>query len=230
MAPKGADVPTPQRSDARRNRDAILRAADEVLTRGEAPPPLPEIARMAGVGQATVYRHFSDRRTLAVAVMREQLAALSRLVDELCDDPAGFRDVLRVVLTSQSAMRPLVAILSELPPRDRRRNADRLVRALEQPLRRAQAAGLVRPDLEPGDLKLLFAMLEAAVRTVDVADPARREAALSRMVETLVDGVCPGPDSATEVCRLVPADARDHRDARDREVRPGPATPYPGRG
>jgi AcrR family transcriptional regulator len=194
-------VPTPQRSDARRNRDAILRAADEVLTRGESPPPLPEIARLAGVGQATVYRHFSDRRTLAVAVMREQLAALSRLVDELCDEPAGFRDVLRVVLMSQAEMRPLVAILSGLPQRERRRNADRLVRALERPLRQAQAAGLVRPDLEPGDLKLVLAMMEAAVNTVAVAEPARREAALARMVDTLVDGVCPGAEDTTERCR-----------------------------
>jgi AcrR family transcriptional regulator len=188
---EGAGVPTPRRSDARRNRTAILRAADEVLTRGDEPPPLPEIARLAGVGPATVYRHFSDRRTLAVAVMREQLAALQGLVDAYADDPAGFREVLRVVLTSQATMRPLVALLNGLPVRERRRNAGRLVDALREPLRRAQAAGLVRPELEAGDLVTVFAMVEAAV--AQVGESPDREEALARAIGVLVDGVCAAP-------------------------------------
>jgi AcrR family transcriptional regulator len=186
-------VPTPQRSDARRNRTAILRAADEALTRGDSPPPLPEIARLAGVGQATVYRHFSDRRTLAVAVMRQQLANLACLVEHVGDDPAAFRELLRVVLTSQAEMRPLVAILTELPPDEQRRYADRMLAALLPAFRRGQAAGVVRPDLEPGDLATLLAMVEAAVAEVEHRDAAGRPAALARVVATLVDGVCPPP-------------------------------------
>jgi AcrR family transcriptional regulator len=188
---EGAGVPIPRRSDARRNRTAILRAADEVLTRGDEPPPLPEIARLAGVGPATVYRHFSDRRTLAVAVMREQLAALQGLVDAYADDPAGFREVLRVVLTSQATMRPLVALLNGLPVRERRRNAGRLVDALREPLRRAQSAGLVRPELEARDLVTVFAMVEAAV--AQVGESPDREEALARAIGVLVDGVCAAP-------------------------------------
>ena len=186
-------MPSPKRSDARRNRGAILRAAGEALTTGTTPPPLPEIARRAGVAQATVYRHFSDRGTLAVAVMRERLEALSGLVDEVAGDPAAFRELLRTVLTSQAEMRPLVSLLCELPPRERRRHAARLVAALRVPLRRAQAAGLVRPDLEPGDLTLLFGMLESAVATAERRDPAGRDAAVARVVATIVDGVCPAP-------------------------------------
>jgi AcrR family transcriptional regulator len=188
-------VSTPRRSDARRNRIAILRAADEALTHGREPLPLPEIARLAGLGRATVYRHFPDRRALAVAVMGEQLAGLEGLVGELAEDPAGFREILRTVLTAQATMRPLVALLGELPADDQRRNAAQLVEALRPSLLRAQAAGLVRADVEPGDLTVVFGMLEGAVTEAAAAfpDPARREAALSRAVDALVDGVCPLP-------------------------------------
>jgi AcrR family transcriptional regulator len=186
-------VLTPARSDARRNRTAILLAADAAFTQGEAPLPLPEIARRAGVGRATVYRHFSDRRALAMAVMRRQLAALTCLVEEHADDPAAFRLVLTTVLSAQAAMRPLVALLSELPPREQQRNATRLVGALRGSLARAQAAGHARPDLEPADLATVFAMLEAALAVVpdaDPRDPERRDAAVQRAISVLVDGVC----------------------------------------
>jgi AcrR family transcriptional regulator len=184
-------VPTPRRRDARRNRSAILRVADEALTRGTDPTPLPEIARLAGVGRATVYRHFPDRGELALAVMDEQLAGLGRLVEDRASDPAAFGEVLHAVLTAQATMRPLVTLLRELSPTDRRRNADRLVDALTPSLREAQAAGLAHGDLEPRDLRLVFAMLEAAVATTAVLPDAEREAVLGRAIRTLVEGVCP---------------------------------------
>jgi len=164
-------VPTPRRRDARRNRSEILRVADAALTRGTDPTPLPEIARLAGVGRATVYRHFPDRGELALAVMGEQFAGLGRLVEDRAGDPAAFRDVLHAVLTAQATMRPLVTLLTELSPTSRRRNADRLVDALMPGLRAAQAAGHVRGDLEPRDLEVVFAMFEAAVaRTAALPD------------------------------------------------------------
>jgi AcrR family transcriptional regulator len=181
-------MPTPRRSDARRNRAAILRVAGEALTSGTEPPPLPEIARRAGVGQATVYRHFSDRRTLAVEVMRDQLAALDALI-AADGDPAAFASVLHVVLSAQAAGRPLVALLRELPEADQRAHAERLVGRLAEPLRRAQAAGAARDDVEAGDLVLLLAMVEAAVETAG-GDPA----AVARTITTLVAGVCPAFD------------------------------------
>lgn len=184
-------MPVPSRSDARRNRTAILQAADEVLTHGTEPIPLPQIARRAGVGQATLYRHFSDRRTLAVAVMREQFAALTELVDNQGDDPGAFRRTLHVVLSSQARMRPLVTLLTELPLREQIRHAERLLNTLSRALLQAQDAGLARPDVRIGDLLTMFAMVEAAV---DVAaalpDPGQREAAVTRVVGVLVDGVC----------------------------------------
>jgi AcrR family transcriptional regulator len=179
-------MPTSRRSDARRNRAAILRAAGEALTSGTEPTPLPEIARLAGVGQATVYRHFSDRRTLAVEVMRSQLAGLDCLI-AADDAPAAFASVLRTVLSAQAEGRPLVALLRELPEEKQRAHAERLVGRLAEPLRQAKAAGVARDDVEPADLLLLLAMVEAAVEAAG-AD----KAAIERSIATLVAGVCPG--------------------------------------
>jgi AcrR family transcriptional regulator len=184
-------VAGPTRSDARRNRTAILRAADRVLTRGTEPTPLPEIARLAGVGPATVYRHFNDRRTLAVAVMRGQVAALTDLVTRLEDDPRGFRCALQIVLSSQAAMRPLVALLTELPEGDQRRQAERLAEVLRPALERAQAAGLARPGATTTDLLMLFPMVEAAVQSAAILeDEDRRDATIARAINVLVDGMC----------------------------------------
>src|SRR3954468_5571681 len=58
-----------RRRDAQRNRTAILRAACEVMTSQRPVVGMPEIARRAGIGQATLYRHFPDRSALAAGVI-----------------------------------------------------------------------------------------------------------------------------------------------------------------
>src|SRR5882724_12610526 len=70
-------VRAPSRADARRNYDALLRAAGEVFGAAGPDASLDEIARRAGVGNATLYRHFPTRRDLLVAVCVEE-------VEELC--------------------------------------------------------------------------------------------------------------------------------------------------
>ncbi|WP_426512092.1 TetR family transcriptional regulator [Dactylosporangium sp. McL0621] len=155
--------PTPQRRDAQRNRSAIVRAASELML-SRAAVLMPEIARRAGVGQATLYRHFRDRPTLVAAVVSEQLARLE------ADDACTFRELLGTALRLYAVMRPLIAAADGL---DRRLGA-----ALTPALRRAQQQGQVRPGLVPDDLALLFAMLSGA--------PADAE----RSIALLVDGVC----------------------------------------
>jgi AcrR family transcriptional regulator len=173
-------APIPRRRDAQRNRSAIVRAASELLmmTRPAA-ALMPEIARRAGVGQATLYRHFRDRHALIAAVVSDQLDRLDAYVHEHADRPAAFRPMLAEVLRTQVAMRPLVELAGGLDPQTRRRYAHRVVATLTPPLRRAQSAGHVRPDLSPDDLALLFTMLSAA----DSAAAAERSIAL------LLDGV-----------------------------------------
>jgi AcrR family transcriptional regulator len=175
-------VPVPHRSDARRNRAAILRAAGQVLlTDGPGAPSPERIARLAGVGQATVYRHFPDRRALALAVAEERLSALSRFVAEA----GAFRPALRAVLLVQASARPLVGLLRGLPRAEQRRQLDRVTAVLSPSLCRARDAGQLRADVGPADLELVFAMVEAAVEST----PGRADAT-QRAIDVLLDGLC----------------------------------------
>ena len=164
-----------RRRDAQRNRLAIVEAASEVMTTHETAILMPEIARRAGVSQATLYRHFGDRLTLVGAVISYQLQRL-----EMCaaaNHPAAFRDLLGAVLHTQIAMRPLVRLVRDLDARTRERYLRRLVSALTAPLDRARDHGYVRADFTPNDLALLLTM------TRDVEEEP------DRAIGLLLDGV-----------------------------------------
>ncbi|KDN17337.1 hypothetical protein DV20_35750 [Amycolatopsis rifamycinica] len=176
MRPSAA---VPQRVDARRNREAILRAADEAFSE-DADVALDDVARRTGLGRATVYRHFPDRTALALAVAAHHLAALKTQVR----GREPFRELLRSVLAMQARRRPLVRLFRELPERSRRRHADALVSLLRPALEAAQRDGTVRPDIEPADLALLFEMHEAAL----VPGLVTREPA-ERLVRVFLDGL-----------------------------------------
>ena len=79
------------RSDGRRNRERLLAAARLVVERDGAQASLEEIARRAGVGSATLHRHFPSRRALLDAVIHEGVVGLRDRADELtaADDPAA---------------------------------------------------------------------------------------------------------------------------------------------
>ncbi|MFI5912293.1 TetR/AcrR family transcriptional regulator [Dactylosporangium sp. NPDC051541] len=157
-------APTPRRRDAQRNRTAIVRVASELMLRHTG-VLMPEIARRAGVGQATLYRHFRDRPALIAAVVDDQVERLAAVIDA---GSCTFREVLVAALRMYAGVRPLLG--------GRDRLDHRLGLALAPVLRRAQEQGQVRPDLTPADLTLLFAMLSAA-------DP-------ERSIALLLDGVC----------------------------------------
>jgi AcrR family transcriptional regulator len=167
----------PRRVDAPRNREAILRAADEAFSE-DADVALDEVARRAGLGRATVYRHFPDRTALALAVAAHHLAALKNRAR----GPEPFRELLRTVLAMQARRRPLVRLFRELPERSQRQYAHALVSLLRPAFEEAQR---IRADLEPADLALLFEMHEAALVS---AEPAER------LVRVFLDGLAAPPD------------------------------------
>lgn len=177
---------TPQRADAHRNRDAILRAAEEAFTdQVSRVVHLQEIASRAGLGRSTVYRHFADRHVLAHAVIAEHLEALRRAVADT--DTRSFRELLRLVLSEQAAMRPLVALVRELPTRDQRRYVTQLVETLAPAFRAAQARGEIRLDADPMDLILLMEIRETAVETEFLGGD--RDGASRRLTAFLLDGL-----------------------------------------
>jgi AcrR family transcriptional regulator len=176
---------TPRRHDARRNREKILRVADGAFAEGIDVVPLDEIARRAALGRATVYRHFGDRHALAVAVASRYFEALRQAVGA-ADERRSFRDLLRWVLSTQASMRPLVTLLRELPVRDQQQHSDALIGILTPAFRRAQEEGELRSDVEPADLALVMAMLDAAADAPIVGGDHK---ALQRLIAVILDGL-----------------------------------------
>ena len=144
---------TPLRKDAQRNREAILEAARELFAES-AEVPMCEIARQAGVGQATLYRNFPDRRDLAAALIIEQMEQTERLAAEHAGDPDAFFVLLRNVVDTMARFQTLGALAREDAclgsALDRRRR--RLAELLEEPVRDAKAAGTLREDVTIEDV------------------------------------------------------------------------------
>ncbi|WP_127501654.1 TetR/AcrR family transcriptional regulator [Actinoplanes solisilvae] len=179
-------VQAPRRRDAQRNRVAIVRAACDLMASGRAAVGMPEIARRAGVGQATLYRHFPDRYALTAAVIAFQVERLEACVAANGQQPAAFRAMLDAVLRAQVTMRPLVRLARRLEPAVQGRYLRRIVALLAEPLRRAQEHGYVRRDLEPGDLILIFTMVEGVLEgSLD----GEGRAAADRTITIALDGV-----------------------------------------
>ncbi|GAA2669352.1 MULTISPECIES: TetR/AcrR family transcriptional regulator [Actinoplanes] len=181
-------TPTARRRDAQRNRAAIVLAASEVLTEGDPVSLMPEIARRAGVGQATLYRHFPDRHALTAAVIEHQLERLEQAAASLGPHPEHFRQLLRSVLHTQIAMRGLVVLIRRLDPATQNRFRQRALTAFDAPMRQAREHGHVRADLVPDDLALLFTMVQGVAEAT--ADAAAARAAADRSVDLMLDGIC----------------------------------------
>lgn len=175
-----------KRVDARRNREKILRVAEDAFCHGEEPVPLEEIARRAQLGRATVYRHFPDRHSLGLAVAGQQVAAFRGVVKCWEAERRSFRELLTMVLTSQVSHRPMVHFLHELPFQSQQQHADAVVEILTAPFRRAQAEQQLRMDVQPTDLLLVFDMMESAISMGNarrhVGDP------VERVIRVIVDG------------------------------------------
>lgn len=157
-----SDDPTPPlRADARRNRDALLRAAAAGFAAGDD-PTLEKIARDAGVGIGTLYRNFPTREALVEAVYRTELAAVCAIVDDLLatHEPA---EALRLwmdryaefVITKRGmadTFRAMVADGTVAAPRTRE-SVDAAVGAL---LAAGARAGTLRADVEADDVVTLL--------------------------------------------------------------------------
>jgi AcrR family transcriptional regulator len=145
------------RADARRNRDRLLVAAAAVVAEQGADASLEEIARRAGVGSATLHRHFASRQALLEAVFAGHVGALCARADELVDAPrpdTALVDWLHAVLRHATEHRGLAAALRAGGP-DPATGADfhrQIHAAAERLLLRAQQERQVRAGVLPGEL------------------------------------------------------------------------------
>src|SRR3954454_60403 len=142
------------RADARRNHDLLLAAAKEVFAERGADAPLDDVARRAGVGNATMYRHFPTRRELIIAVYSEEVAALCARSQSLlaADLPShALFGWLQDFIAHVAAKRELALSITDDRTGQRSALFDRwhhsMHTAASALLTRAQNAGTVRPDL-----------------------------------------------------------------------------------
>lgn len=146
------------RADARRNYDRLVAAAREEFAERAHDAAIEDIARRAGVGVGTLYRHFPRRIDLVEAVYAEEIDTLIATVDEAEEMPdayAGLTRWLHAYATYASNKRNLLKELQEAFERDpglKLQLRERLSAAATRVLGRAQEAGAVRADVSGDDL------------------------------------------------------------------------------
>jgi AcrR family transcriptional regulator len=181
----------PKRADARRNRALILAAAEEAFAAEGVAVPLDDIARRAGVGAGTVYRHFPTKEALFEAVLQSRIDNLvgdaeARL--EATDPGRAFFGLMSRMIDDGIAKKDLVDALvgSGRGGTATRAGKDQLRKVGGRLLRRAQQAGDVRKDVSIADA---MAAMSGIVLAAHHAGGDRRLA--KRLFELVRDGMRP---------------------------------------
>ncbi|MDA2890187.1 TetR/AcrR family transcriptional regulator [Mycolicibacterium sp. BiH015] len=182
----------PRRADAARNRELILRSAHDAFAEHGVSASLDDVARAAGVGPGTLYRHFPNRDALVLAVIDEGLSDLhgrgTRLL-EAADPVGALREWLQAYIEQGAIFKGLAATLASPPhPDDNTDSTCHLARSAGAALiDRAISQGVVRDDVTVQDV------MDMAAAITWVGDQPDRDAAQRhRLLEVLVDGLRTG--------------------------------------
>ncbi len=185
-----ADVVTmptrPMRADAVRNYDKVLSAATAAFAEHGPDATLDDIAKRAGVGIGTLYRHFPTRESLQGAVVRERIVELAERGRELLDDEAPFDalvDWLHEHLAFSATKRGMLAavlLMKDSGDPDFVGACDRMIGVVDALVARAEAAGELRPGVSGNDvLQLVSGIAYSAERS---GDPALADRLFSLMI------------------------------------------------
>ncbi|MFC3493516.1 TetR/AcrR family transcriptional regulator [Glycomyces rhizosphaerae] len=203
-ATQGGSQPMPQvggelsRADARRNRAKVLAAAQAAFAKEGTGVSLGEIARRAGVGAGTVYRHFPTKDVLLEAVMAQRVERLTRLAVEYAassDPGAAFFDFVTEVVTSTPGNQDMCDLLESedgWPRSVLLSTGRRFAEALEALLSSAQERGEVRADLDVEGVKAIFTGCVAIQRLQQ--DPRT----LAPMSALVIDALRPNGGAVTD--------------------------------
>jgi AcrR family transcriptional regulator len=192
-APAQAGEPRPMRADAQRNYERLLSAAVAAFAEhGADDVSLEEIARRAGVGIGTLYRHFPTRQALLEAVYRDQVEALRARADELAgsDSPRdALAEWLRALAAFSATKHNLTSALLATLGKDSSLMSDCskvICDAADDLLSQAKHAGVVRADADARDLIRLVHAVNIATQFA-AADPGQAE----RLLRLVLDGLRP---------------------------------------
>jgi AcrR family transcriptional regulator len=188
----GTRKPRPkQRIDAQRNRERILEVAKEAFTRSGADASLDDIAKQAGVGPGTLYRHFPTREQLLVAVYRtemENLAAAEEKLTETLPPIEALRAWLLLFVDAVAAKQLIAAALNSLvgdPKEVFEASHAQIWEVIRALVKRAVKSGDIRRDLDPVDL------LRALIGVANVASSPDWQQSARRLVDILITGSRP---------------------------------------
>jgi AcrR family transcriptional regulator len=186
----GVSTSAQPRADVARNREAILTAAQVVLTSAPA-ATMQEVAEASGVGRSTLYRHFPDRDALVIALLERLLAesgaiAAAHIADAAGKDPV---EVLVAIGEEQSRLGDRYGFIErDEVRRHARGSAGRRVRIrrLRDFVRAGQAAGAIRDDLAAPWLVTMFGLAVGEASDRRAPDTKDRQAALAPTIRSLL--------------------------------------------
>lgn len=173
------------RADAQRNRDRLVAVAAEVVAEHGADASLEEIARRAGVGSATLHRHFGGRISLLEEVFRTSVDEVCTQATELLDNPDPLQALtnwLRAMVRHATSSRGLATVLVMSGDCGSDTHA-RVISAGRKLLERAQDVGAVPPEVRIEDLlKLVNGISLASAEDTAQAD---------RLLTLAIRGIAP---------------------------------------
>jgi AcrR family transcriptional regulator len=190
IKPLDKKTPRKPRADAARNRERVLEAAKTVFSAGGPEASLEAVARTAGVGIGTLYRHFPTREALFEAVYRREVQQLADLAERLKEGEAQPVEALRQWMRSnvrfvatKKGMSAALALAAYKPSDLFSYSFDQLTRAVGGLLDRAIEAGEIRKDISPEDL------IRALVGMCYFHDQPGWQKSVLRLVDVFIDGL-----------------------------------------
>jgi AcrR family transcriptional regulator len=179
------------RADAQRNRDRVLEVAKEAFTRLGADASLDDVAKQAGVGAGTLYRHFPSRDELLKAVYRseaEKLASAEQTFAETMPPIEALRAWMLLFVDYIATKKIIAPALNNLvggPSKVFEASYAQIWEAIRALVKRAIKSGDIRKDLDPIDL------LRALIGVANVASSPDWQQSARRLVDILVTGSRP---------------------------------------
>src|ERR1700753_1740970 len=182
MMKKKAPKPAPRkpRADAQRNREIILEIAKAAFTRSGAGVSLDDVAKQAGIGAGTLYRHFPTRDALLEAVYRtevEKLSAAQRKFAETMSPVEALRAWMLLFIDYIAAKQIIAPALNTIvggPSKLFEATGDLIKGAINALVMRAIKSGDIRPDLDPFDLLRALVGVSNVASGPDWAQSAKR--------------------------------------------------------
>jgi len=179
------------RADAQRNRERILEVAKRAFTRSGADTSLDDIAKQAGVGPGTLYRHFPTREELLKAVYRNELESLATAQEKFAETmpPVEALRAWLLLFVDVVAAKQIIAPALNTLVGDHKKVFEasyaQMHEAIRRLVKRAVKSGDIRKDLDPMDL------LRALVGVANVASSPDWQQSARRLVDILIAGSRP---------------------------------------